>query len=92
MEDQISYEVKHERFNRLLEVVNECCAKKNKEYEGRVCEILVEGQSKNDSTKYMGRTRTGKLVNFQGSDDLVGKLINVKIIKANSFSLVGEIE
>ena len=91
MDDQISDKDKHLRFNRLLEVVNKSCAKKNKEYEGRICEILVEGPSKNDLTKLMGRTRTGKLVNFEGDSELIGKLINVTIIKANSFSLIGEI-
>ena len=92
MDDQISDKDKHLRFNRLLEVVNKSCAKKNKEYEGRICEILVEGPSKNDLTKLMGRTRTGKLVNFEGDSELIGKLINVTIIKANSFSLIGEIK
>ncbi|MBC8059930.1 MAG: tRNA (N6-isopentenyl adenosine(37)-C2)-methylthiotransferase MiaB [Clostridiaceae bacterium] len=92
MEDQIPDDVKHSRFNRLLEVVNEGCAKKNKEYEGRVCEVLVEGPSKNDITKLMGRTRSGKLVNFEGNLELIGKLIDVTIIKAHSFSLIGEIK
>lgn len=90
MEDQVPEDVKHERFNRLVKVVNEISAKKNKEYEGKVCEILVEGFSKNDDSKLMGRTRTGKLVNFEGNKNNIGKLVNVKITKANSFSLVGE--
>jgi len=90
-EDQIPDSVKHERFNRLVKVVNDSMAKKNKEYEGKIVEILVEGPSKNDDTKLMGRTRTSKLVNFDGSIDLVGKLVKVKITKAQSFSLVGEI-
>jgi tRNA-2-methylthio-N6-dimethylallyladenosine synthase len=90
MEEQIDDEVKHNRFNRLVEVVNDCSRNKNKEYEGREVEVLVEGFSKNDESKVMGRTRTGKLVNFPGSSASIGKLVNVKIIKANSFSLVGE--
>ncbi|MGE5629447.1 MAG: tRNA (N6-isopentenyl adenosine(37)-C2)-methylthiotransferase MiaB [Solirubrobacterales bacterium] len=90
LQEQISDEVKHERFNRLMEVVNYCSKKKNKEYEGRITEVLVEGLSKNDETRVMGRTRTGKLVNFPGSKDSIGKLVNVKITKANSFSLIGE--
>lgn len=90
MEEQISDEVKHERFNRLVEAVNSCSIKKNLEYLGRDVEVLVEGISKNNENTVTGRTRTGKLVNFLGGTDLVGKLINVKIIKANSFSLVGE--
>jgi len=90
MEEQISDEVKHERFNRLVEAVNSCSIKKNLEYMGRTVEVLVEGLSKNNENTVTGRTRTGKLVNFTGGTDLAGKLVNVKIIKANSFSLVGE--
>ncbi|WP_061320407.1 tRNA (N6-isopentenyl adenosine(37)-C2)-methylthiotransferase MiaB [Clostridium botulinum] len=89
-EDQVPEDVKHKRFNRLVEVVNEISAKKNKAYEGKIEEVLVEGTSKNDENKLMGRTRTGKLVNFIGDKDSIGELVNVKIIKANSFSLTGE--
>ena len=90
MLNQVDDAVKHERFNRLIESVNEICARKNLEYEGKCVEVLVEGISKNDDTKLMGRTRTGKLVNFTGSKDSIGKLVNVKITKAASFSLKGE--
>ncbi|KOM97522.1 (dimethylallyl)adenosine tRNA methylthiotransferase [Clostridium botulinum] len=89
-ENQVPEDVKHKRFNRLVEVLNEISAKKNKAYEGKIEEVLVEGTSKNDENKLMGRTRTGKLVNFIGDKDSIGELINVKIIKANSFSLTGE--
>ncbi|ABS34588.1 tRNA (N6-isopentenyl adenosine(37)-C2)-methylthiotransferase MiaB [Clostridium botulinum] len=89
-EDQVPEDVKHKRFNRLVEVLNEISAKKNKAYEGKIEEVLVEGTSKNDENKLMGRTRTGKLVNFIGDKDSIGELVNVKIIKANSFSLTGE--
>lgn len=90
MLNQVDDKVKHERFNKLVDVVNEICAKKNLEYEGKTVEVLVEGTSKNDATKLMGRTRTGKLVNFKGSKDSIGTLVNVRITKASSFSLVGE--
>ncbi|WP_315069851.1 tRNA (N6-isopentenyl adenosine(37)-C2)-methylthiotransferase MiaB [uncultured Clostridium sp.] len=90
MENQVSDDVKHKRFNRLVEVVNSGIAKGNKEAEGKTYEVLVEGTSKNDESKLMGRTRNGRLVNFEGGEDLIGKLVNVKIIKANSFSLIGE--
>lgn len=91
MENQIPDDVKHERFNRLVEVVNAGIAKGNKETEGKVYEVLVEGNSKNDETKLTGRTRNGKLVNFTGCKELIGKLVDVKITKANSFSLIGEV-
>lgn len=90
MFDQVPEDIKKDRFNRLVEAVNKCCAEKNKEYEGRTVEVLVEGVSKNDESKLTGRTRTGKLVNFEGPKDTIGKLVQVKITKANSFSLVGE--
>ncbi|WP_446899624.1 tRNA (N6-isopentenyl adenosine(37)-C2)-methylthiotransferase MiaB [Clostridium sp. LBM24168] len=90
MEDQIPDDIKHERFDRLIKVINESSAKKNKLYEGKVEEILVEGKSKNDNSKLMGRTRTGKLVNFIGKSTDIGKLVNVHIIGSNSFSLSGE--
>ncbi|MGY0372044.1 tRNA (N6-isopentenyl adenosine(37)-C2)-methylthiotransferase MiaB [Clostridium sp. JNZ J1-5] len=90
-EEQVPEEIKHERFNRLVKVVNDCMAKKNKEYQDKIVEVLVEGPSKNDDTKLMGRTRTGKLVNFDGDISYVGKIVNIKITKAQSFSLVGDI-
>ncbi|SFC17178.1 tRNA (N6-isopentenyl adenosine(37)-C2)-methylthiotransferase MiaB [Clostridium uliginosum] len=92
MTNQIPEEVKHERFDRLVKVVNEGIAKGNKATEGRVVQVLVEGFSKNDETKLTGRTRNSRLVNFEGPIELVGKLVNVKITKANSFSLIGKIE
>jgi tRNA-2-methylthio-N6-dimethylallyladenosine synthase len=90
MEDQIDDAVKHERFNRLVELVNEISAKNNRAYYDKVVEVLVEGTSKNDESKLMGRTRTGKLVNFKGDTASIGKLIQVKITEALSFSLNGE--
>ena len=91
MEDQIPDDIKHDRFNRLVEVVNESIIAGNKAMEGKVVEVLVEGFSKNDESKLTGRTRNAKLVNFPGCKEMIGKLVNVKIVKANSFSLVGEI-
>lgn len=90
MEEQIPDDVKHDRFNRLVSVINDISAKKNKEYFGRVVEVLVEGTSKNDSSKLMGRTRTGKLVNFTGDFNSIGKLANVEVTEAFSFSLNGK--
>lgn len=90
MENQIPEEVKHDRFNRLLEVSNDIVTKKNRTYAGKTVEVLVEGPSKNDSTKLMGRTRDGRLVNFTGRTADVGMLVNVKITKAHAFSLIGE--
>ncbi|MFA9397161.1 MAG: tRNA (N6-isopentenyl adenosine(37)-C2)-methylthiotransferase MiaB [Clostridiaceae bacterium] len=90
IEEQISEEVKHERFNRLVDTINEISIRKNKEYQGKTLEVLVEGYSKNDDNILSGRSRGGKLVNFNGTADSIGKLVLVNVTKANSFSLFGE--
>lgn len=90
MPNQIPDDVKHERFNRLVETVNSICAEINKEYKDRIVEVLVEGSSKNDENKLAGRTDNGKLVNFTGDKDSIGKIVKVKITNPKSFSLEGE--
>ena len=89
--DQIPEETKHQRFNRLVEAVNTISAEKNKAYEGRVEQVLVEGISKNDETAYTGRTEGFKLINFPGSADLLGKIIDVKVTAGKTFSLEGQV-
>lgn len=90
MLEQVPDDVKHERFNRLIEVVNRNCAERNRECVGKIVEVLVEGYSKNDKTKLSGRTRNGKLVNFEGNNNAIGDLVSVQITESHSFSLLGE--
>ena len=92
MLNQVSDDDKHHRFDRLIKAVNDSVIRKNKEFEGKVVEVLVEGPSKNDESKFTGRTRNGKLVNFSGENIKAGDLVNVKIVRAQPFSLVGEVE
>jgi len=92
MLNQVPDEDKHHRFDRLVKAVNESVIRKNKEFEGKTVEVLTEGPSKNDESKFTGRTRNGKLVNFSGEDVKPGDLVNVKIVRAQPFSLVGEVE
>ncbi|MDO5039963.1 tRNA (N6-isopentenyl adenosine(37)-C2)-methylthiotransferase MiaB, partial [Clostridium sp.] len=87
MDNQVPDSVKHERFNRLVDAVNKAVIENNKKYEGRTLEVLVEGKSKNDDTKLMGRSRNGKLVNFEGDESLIGTLVDLKIVRAQPFSL-----
>lgn len=90
-ENQIPEDVKHERFNRLVEVINRISAEKNARYVGKVVRVLVDGPSKTNSRTYGGRTDTFKLVNFRGTPEMTGKLVNVKITASNTFSLEGEV-
>ena len=91
MLNQVSEEDKHHRFNRLVAAVNERVVAQNKAEEGNILEVLVEGNSKNDAEKLTGRTRTGRLVNFTGEGINAGDIVNVKITRAQNFSLIGEV-
>ena len=87
----LSDEEIHKNFDELLRVQNRICKEKNLEYVGRLETVLVDGASKTDKTLMTGRTDSGKIVNFAGPADLVGKYINIKITKAKQWSLEGEI-
>ncbi|MCI6691973.1 MAG: tRNA (N6-isopentenyl adenosine(37)-C2)-methylthiotransferase MiaB [Clostridium sp.] len=91
MLNQVPDEDKHHRFDRLVKSINDSVIKKNKAYENKIVEVLVEGPSKNDKSKFTGRTRNGKLVNFSGENITIGDLVNVKILRAQPFSLIGEV-
>jgi tRNA-2-methylthio-N6-dimethylallyladenosine synthase len=88
MADQIPDEVKHERIERLVEVVQRVAARRNAERVGRVEEVLVEGTSRTDATLLRGRTRRNTTVNFTGTAG-PGELAEVRIESASSMTLRG---
>ncbi len=89
--DKVEEKVKQERLLILQEMQKGITLQKNQELEGRTEEVLVEGQSKQSDNDVTGRTRSNKIVNFEGDLSLVGKLIPVQITKAYPHSLRGEI-
>ncbi|NLZ38720.1 MAG: tRNA (N6-isopentenyl adenosine(37)-C2)-methylthiotransferase MiaB [Firmicutes bacterium] len=89
MPDQISDEIKKERFQRLLALQNKHSLRHNKKLVGQKVEVLAEGPSKTDPTVFTGRTRTNKVVNFTGENIEPGKLITVEITEARTWSLLG---
>ena len=89
--DQIPEEIKHDRFNRMVELINGISAEKNAAMEGRVEDVLVEGASKNSIDALAGRTDGFKLVNFRGDRSLIGQIVPVRITKGKTFSLEGEL-
>ncbi|RNA69511.1 tRNA (N6-isopentenyl adenosine(37)-C2)-methylthiotransferase MiaB [Alteribacter keqinensis] len=91
MEDNVPHEVKRDRLRRLNEMVNDLSAKKNKAVEGKIMEVLVEGESKKDPEVLAGRTRTNRLVNFKAPKSCIGELIHVKITEAKTWSLNGQV-
>lgn len=91
MENQVDYKVKTDRFNRLTDAINEISLELNKNYLGKTVKVLVDEISKKDEKYLSGRTDTFKLVNFKGEKELIGKIVEVKIVDCNTFSLEGEI-
>jgi tRNA-2-methylthio-N6-dimethylallyladenosine synthase len=86
--EQIADELKHERLERLVEVVQRIAAERNAARIGTVEEVLVEGLSRTDATLLRGRTRGNVTVNFT-CDAAPGELVGVEIAAATSTTLRG---
>ena len=91
MENQVPEEVKHERFDRLKKLAEENIKINNQKYVGTIQKVLVEGFSKTNSSALTGRTDTNKVVNFEGSKDLIGKVISLRIVSEHMWYLKGKI-
>src|SRR5581483_9399778 len=89
MSEQISEDLKEYRNHDLLDVVNAATRRTNERLVGRDIEILCEGPSKNNPARLSGRTPTNKIVVFEGSEDCVGELVDLRVERANGFSLYG---
>jgi tRNA-2-methylthio-N6-dimethylallyladenosine synthase len=88
MPDQVSEDVKRERIERLIEVVQRIARERNEARVGGVEEVLVEGPSRTDPELLRGRTRRNTTVNFRG-DAGPGELVRVRIEAATSTTLAG---
>jgi tRNA-2-methylthio-N6-dimethylallyladenosine synthase len=86
--DQVPEELKKERIERLVDVVQRAALERNRERVGRVEEVLVEGPSRTDPSLLRGRTRRNTTVNFAGSS-APGELVDVRIEDATSTTLKG---
>jgi tRNA-2-methylthio-N6-dimethylallyladenosine synthase len=89
MPDQIDEHIKEGRNQDLLQVVNESTHRSGERLVGRVVQVLCEGPSKTNPTRLMGRTRTNKIVVFEGNEKLIGEIVDVHVQRANGFSLYG---
>jgi tRNA-2-methylthio-N6-dimethylallyladenosine synthase len=90
MPEQVSKAVKEDRNRRLLEVIDASGARQHEKFVGRQVQILVEGPSKRNAARLMGRTRCNKIVVFDGSSRHLDRLLDVKIQRAGTFTLYGE--
>ena len=90
MVDNVSEADKKRRFNALVEIVGESAKKRNDEYVGKTLKVLVEGFSKRNKKILSGYSEENKLVNFKGSEDMIGQIVNVKITVSKTWTLEGE--
>ena len=91
MKDNVPDSVKHERFNRLLKVIEAGVMSHSKEMVGKTYSVLVDGPSKKDPKMLSGYTESGKLINFAGPAALKGAIVSVKVIEDRAFSMIGEL-
>lgn len=89
--DRIPEDIKHERFERLVDVINGSAVAKNKSREGKIEQVLVEGISKKDVKNLTGRTESFKKIDFPGPESLVGKVVAVEVLEGKTFSLFGKL-
>jgi tRNA-2-methylthio-N6-dimethylallyladenosine synthase len=90
MEAQISEELKEARNQELLDVVNRHVAAKLDALIGTEVEILCEGASRHNTERLSGRTRTNKIVVFEGAPRHIGQIFPVKITRASGSTLYGD--
>ena len=86
--DQVPHELKVERLQRLVEVVQRRGLARAQRFVGRTVEVLVEGPSRTDPSRLRGRSRHNKVVNFTGLG-AAGELVDVEILEATSQTLSG---
>lgn len=91
MENQIPEEIKHVRFDKLKALVESQIDENNKKYVGTIQKVLVEGKSKTNENILTGRTDSNKVVNFEGTENLIGNIINIKIVSEHMWYLKGEV-
>ena len=90
MKDNTTLEEKNKRLQSLNKLINKYSKESNLKTLGTIQKVLITGISEKDKDKITGYTETMKLVNVKGSKENIGKIIDVKIIDAKSFSLDGE--
>ncbi len=87
--DMVSRAQALERLKQLQALQKSITRERFRSLEGTRAEVLVEGASKNSADELTGRTRTNRIVNFTGSPDMIGKLVDVEVVKGYANSLRG---
>ncbi|MBE5949568.1 MAG: tRNA (N6-isopentenyl adenosine(37)-C2)-methylthiotransferase MiaB [Lachnospiraceae bacterium] len=90
MDNQIPETVAKERFDRLLKEVQDIAAEVTGKDAGRIMDVLVEDINRQDSEFVTGRLSNNSVVHFKGGEELIGKIVNVKLTEAKGFYYLGE--
>ncbi len=92
LNDNVPDEIKRKRNTMLLELQKRISLEENKKIIGKTVQVLVEGASKSDQNRLSGRTRQNHIVVFNGSQDLVGNLVEVMIDEVTDLTLYGNLK
>ena len=92
MDNQISEDVMHDRFDRLLELVHKKAQEETGKLVGRTLAVLVEEINRQDPELVTGRLSNNTLVHFKGDESMIGTMVNVKLIDSKGFYYLGELE
>ncbi|OPY64268.1 MAG: (Dimethylallyl)adenosine tRNA methylthiotransferase MiaB [Syntrophorhabdaceae bacterium PtaU1.Bin034] len=87
--DRVPRDVALGRLHELQALQRTITREKFRSMEGSKAEVLVEGLSKNSSDELTGRTRTNRIVNFKGAGEMIGRLVELEIVKGYANSLRG---
>lgn len=90
MEGQIPEEMKEERHQKLLELQDEISLKKNQTFLGQCKEVLIEAQDRKVSERLYGRSRDNRMIFCEGSQQWIGKVIQVLIERVTAYALYGK--
>ena len=92
MADKVCQEDKESRISRLLKMQDDISLTNNEKHVGTIERVLVDSLSKRkDKSTVNARTYSNKLVHFDGDEDMIGKYVSVKIVRAGTYELYAEI-
>ncbi len=92
MENQVPEDVVKERFDRLLKEVQAISKETSSRFEGQTVPVLVEQINEQDPDLVTGRLGNNLLVHFPGTEELIGKIVNVTLTESKGFYYLGELE
>ncbi len=89
--DNVLEEEKLRRLYTLIELQKKISQKKNQRFVGKVIQVLVDEKSRRDQNKWKGKTRTNHTVIIERNENILGKIVSVKISEVDSFTLFGSL-